>query len=303
MARWPLALFAAAAGFAAIALAQVPAAAQRGQDGIELYSQQHFGGERRFFTSDVVNLEGAGFNDAALSVRVVGYGSWQLCIDEGFLGRCVTVDRDEPDLNRLGIGSRVSSIRRIDTWGGGDPGWGAPSRPSRRGLVLFEGANLSGARFELREGTLNLANSGFNDRARSLVADGPWWVCADMNYNRCQIVEGEVRALSSLGLNNQISSARPVEPDEYPGYGGGEPPFGGGTEQPSARGRTAAFFAQPGFRGRALLACERGGYGRQCADRTADDFCRRQGFNRSQYFSIVPAGRNGEVIEDLLCVR
>jgi hypothetical protein len=79
---------------------------------LELYSNVRFSGERRSFHDEVSNLQFADFNDRARSLRVVGPGSWQICVDANFQN-CVTVNRDVPDLDRMGMTRRISSLRRL----------------------------------------------------------------------------------------------------------------------------------------------------------------------------------------------
>jgi hypothetical protein len=125
-----------ALGLAALALVAVatPALAQRWEDRdrgrgggggiVELYSLPGFQGERRTFSYDIANLADTGFNDRAQSVRIRGRGEVQFCQDKDFRSRCVVLSSDEPDLNRIGFASTISSLRRpYGDWGSGG-GWG-----------------------------------------------------------------------------------------------------------------------------------------------------------------------------------
>ncbi len=126
------------AGLACVAAlaAAIPAMAQswddrdRGGRGgvVELYSEPGFQGERRTFTTDWGNMAEAGFNDRAQSVRIRGRGDVQVCADSDFRGRCIVLRGDEPDLNRLGFGRMISSLRRAqgdwDRAGGRNDDWG-----------------------------------------------------------------------------------------------------------------------------------------------------------------------------------
>jgi hypothetical protein len=60
-------------------------------------------------------LEVPGFTNRALSVKVVGGGSWQLCERANFGGRCVAVSSDLADLSSIGLARRVTSVRRTTT--------------------------------------------------------------------------------------------------------------------------------------------------------------------------------------------
>lgn len=303
--------------FAALCLslgALLPATAQGrgggGAPGIELFSGPNFTGDSRYFPQEEWNLADRGFNDRAMSVRLYGRNqSWQLCDAHGFAGPCVFINRDEPDLGRIGLAGRVSSFRPTQVAGGpgyggpgyGGPGYGGPGggvRPPADGLVLFEGEFFRGRRISLNESTANFAWVQFNDAARSLVADGRWLVCERADFTgTCREVEGEVRDLREIGLSAAISSARPIGygpsgPGYYdPGYGG----FGR-VDRPDSSGRTSAFFAFPRADGQPVLI------NRQGAQATADAFCQAGGFRQARYFALSN-GRGGQVLEEVLCIR
>ncbi|HEX6136365.1 MAG TPA: beta/gamma crystallin-related protein [Casimicrobiaceae bacterium] len=96
-----------AMGIAGLALA-TQAAAQ-----VTLFSRDDFRG--RQFTTDGVerNLAWAGFNDRAESVIVAG-GSWQVCEDAEFSGRCAILRPGEyRSLADLGLDGEVSSVRPV----------------------------------------------------------------------------------------------------------------------------------------------------------------------------------------------
>ena len=54
---------------------------------ISLFSQENFGGQRVVANDVIQNLANSGFNDRASSA-IVRDGSWQLCDDAYFRGRC-----------------------------------------------------------------------------------------------------------------------------------------------------------------------------------------------------------------------
>lgn len=81
---------------------------------ITFYEAEGFRG--RAFKTDkpLRNLERIGFNDRASSV-IVDRGSWEVCSDEKFAGRCVLLKRGSYDsLRRMGIDNRISSARPVD---------------------------------------------------------------------------------------------------------------------------------------------------------------------------------------------
>lgn len=278
---------------------------RRGRAGIELFSEPNFQGERRFFPGAEYNLAERGFNDRTFSVRITGRESWQLCDDANLGGRCIYLNRDEPDLSRHGLAGRVSSFRPANDLDGG-PGWGG-GRPDYRGpgLTLFERPGFAGRSVRLREQAADFSwpAVSFNDAAQSLVANGRWWVCEHKDFGgRCELVEGEYTDLSRIGLWGRISSARPATRDEGGGWNnGGSGNWGRPDSGPAAQGRTAGFFPNPSMGGRAVPACEYG-EGRACVKDAADAFCRRAGYRDSAY-ATTGRGRSGAFLEDVLCVR
>lgn len=82
---------------------------------------EHDGFHGRSFTTDrnVWNFERWGFNDSASSA-VVRDGSWEVCTDARFEGRCVLLrPGNYPSLGALGLNDRVSSVREVEHHGYG----------------------------------------------------------------------------------------------------------------------------------------------------------------------------------------
>ena len=84
----------------------------QGQGGITLYSSPDFGGQAFQTSREVTNLPRQ-YNDRAMSLRMEGRGSWQVCSDSDFRGRCQIFDRDVRDLRQYGLGEAVSSMRPV----------------------------------------------------------------------------------------------------------------------------------------------------------------------------------------------
>jgi uncharacterized protein YcfJ len=81
-------------------------------------------------------------------------------------------------------------------------------------VTLYEGQAFRGQSFTADRSVWNLERFGFNDRASSAVVDnGQWQVCEDARFNgRCVVLQpGQYDSLRAMGLNNQISSVRPVD--------------------------------------------------------------------------------------------
>jgi Beta/Gamma crystallin len=172
-----------------------------------------------------------------------------------------------------------------------------------------------------------LGRINFNDRARSVQANGPVILCEDNFFRgRCQRAAGNIPDLRQYGLEGRLSSVRADDGsygggygnDPYGGgYGGGYPndrdddQYGGGygagygrVNRDGVEGRTAVFFPRPSIQGRPLAS--RG-------QQSADQFCRAAGYRGSIYWNqgerersaIDIDGRNVDaaVLRDVLCRR
>jgi uncharacterized protein YcfJ len=87
-------------------------------------------------------------------------------------------------------------------------------------ITFYEGEGFRGRAVTTDERVWNFERFGFNDRASSVVVDrGAWEVCEHARFEgRCVILRrGSYPSLRGVGLDNQISSARPYEPREHHG--------------------------------------------------------------------------------------
>jgi uncharacterized protein YcfJ len=85
-------------------------------------------------------------------------------------------------------------------------------------VTFYEHDGYRGRAFTTNQEVRNFANQGFNDRASSVVVDqGRWEVCTDARFGgKCVVLrQGSYESLSGLGLNDQISSVRPVNRARY----------------------------------------------------------------------------------------
>ena len=83
-------------------------------------------------------------------------------------------------------------------------------------LTLFRDDGFRGNRVTADHAIDNFANSGFNDEVSSAdVRGGSWQVCSDAYFEgRCVVLRpGSYPSFGSMGLNDRISSVRPV--DQY----------------------------------------------------------------------------------------
>ena len=80
-------------------------------------------------------------------------------------------------------------------------------------ITFYARPSYEGQSFTTERQVGNFERVGFNDRASSLiVTSGRWEVCEDARWaGRCVVVRpGQYANLQALGLNNSISSVRPV---------------------------------------------------------------------------------------------
>ncbi len=80
-------------------------------------------------------------------------------------------------------------------------------------ITFYEHDGFRGRAFTADQRVNNFAQQGFNDRASSVVVDrGRWEVCTNSNFNgNCVVLrQGSYDSLGGLGLNDKISSVRPV---------------------------------------------------------------------------------------------
>lgn len=112
---------------------------------LTLYEHERYRGRALFIDNDLAAMPRS-FNDRTSSIRV-HRGTWQVCEDENYNGRCIIVRRDMIDLARLGFGDRISSARRVQA---------APQGSYRESCrnVQFDGRTLTadcrrrGSRYE-----------------------------------------------------------------------------------------------------------------------------------------------------------
>ena len=157
-------------------------------------------------------------------------------------------------------------------------------------LTLFSNDGFRGEQFRANDTILNLANSGFNDRAQSAVIhDGVWQLCDDAYFRgRCVTLQpGRYPSLRDMGLDNSVSSAREVSDWGPPPERGGH--WGGGVRvilysNPDFRGDRYVIdqnylrdLANTGFNDRAQSMRVERGYWIFCSDADFQGTCRTFG--------------------------
>ncbi len=86
------------------------------------------------------------------------------------------------------------------------------------GITFYEGEGFRGRAFTTEKKVGNFVRQGFNDRASSVVVDrGGWEVCEDNHFmGRCVVLRtGSYESLRELGLENRISSVRPINKERH----------------------------------------------------------------------------------------
>lgn len=88
--------------------------------------------------------------------------------------------------------------------------WAAPAWAR---ATFYENDNFQGQSFSTNRQVGNVVNIGFNDRALSIVVtEGRWEVCGDVRFGgACRVLrEGSYPSLRAMGMNDRISSLRPL---------------------------------------------------------------------------------------------
>ena len=81
-------------------------------------------------------------------------------------------------------------------------------------ITFYEHDGFRGRAFTTERQVANFERQGYNDRASSVVVDrGRWQVCSDARFEgKCVILrQGSYDSLRGLGMNDRISSVRPVD--------------------------------------------------------------------------------------------
>ena len=88
--------------------------------------------------------------------------------------------------------------------------------PALAQVTFYEGEGFRGRAFSTEKQVLDLKRRGFNDRASSAIVErGRWQVCEHARFGGDCVVlrRGSYDSLSRMGLNDRVSSMRPVGRD------------------------------------------------------------------------------------------
>ncbi len=201
---------------------------------IQLYDRTGFRGRTMTYEQSVADIDAGGNRFSAASAIVSG-GTWEVCTDFNFGGRCQALPPGQ--YNDLGaqLNYRISSVRVVDA---GRPVPPPPPMPpvavapppvmpppapvmnnDRVRVEVFTNPNFAGAAMTLDGDIDNLRNSGFNDRIQSMrVFGGNWEACEDRDFGGACMVfgPGDYRRLPPQ-LDRSISSLRRVGEPSWSG--------------------------------------------------------------------------------------
>lgn len=86
--------------------------AQVADGSLVLYSEDLYQGGRQVFEAEQSNLSGAGWNNQAESLSIRPGDIWEICAETEFKD-CRRIEANVPDLGKLGLNKKISSIRPI----------------------------------------------------------------------------------------------------------------------------------------------------------------------------------------------
>ena len=178
---------------------------------ITLFEHADFQGRSITLRGPASNFDRNGFNDVASSM-IIRSGSWMLCTDAYFAGRCDTFGPGRYRQLDRGLADAISSVRPVDYAPPTRPGPPPPPPPPPHGgpasIQLFEHRDFGGRSITLTGNASNFDPLGFNDRADAIIVrGGVWRLCSDA-YMRGECHDfppGRYNDLGSLG--GQVSSA------------------------------------------------------------------------------------------------
>ena len=182
---------------------------------LTLYANDDYQGRTLSVVIDERQLGVLNFDDRASSV-VVQKGSWVLCTEEDFSGRCVTLDPGRyASLQALGLNDEITSVRRRDLvslgeFKGADK-IAQTAASNATDIMLYASDDYGGASHSVDQLHADLPIETAQGKAASVViAGGEWELCGD-TYFRGQCVTlgpGKYPSLKSYGLMRGASSVR-----------------------------------------------------------------------------------------------
>jgi len=191
-----------------------PAPALSGSQ-ITFYENEGYQGRSATANGPIRDFRGTGFDNRPSSAVVQG-GRWEVCADIAFGGSCVVLrPGNYPSLSGVGLNDRLSSARPTEPRRGDPPEAPVPvaTVPAPK-ITFYEFEGYRGRSFTTAQPTQDFRSAGFNDRASSAVVQGGRWeVCGGVGYRGpCTVLrQGSYETLSGMGLDDQLTSARPTD--------------------------------------------------------------------------------------------
>lgn len=205
-------------------------------------------------------------NDRASSLRVSG--SWEICSDSNFRGRCVVVSEDVPDLKILRMNDNISSVRPKTGFGGG--GGGGGSNVTKYDSPRWQGVPL----FYCGKSLLNCGKRNADAYCKLMGHDESFSESAGARTNGRGFIAVEQSYQTGGMMFSSISCIGGKPGGEH---GGNGPGFGGGGAQPSTN------YPNPTYQGAAIAYCGKGGA--NCGEPNANAFCRSMGHPNAVSFT------------------
>lgn len=267
---------------------------------VTLHSKKTFRGDAFDVFESTANLSATGFDSQARSI-IVRSGTWEICSEPNYGGRCHYVSASEANLGRLDLSRDVSSLRQMENL----------KPPADYDIVLFPEKNHRGAYRGLNADHSSLAALEFDDRTRSVqINRGEWLACERPVYlGRCEILNADLRDLSDMDFAYNISSLRRLEIETIP-----DATEASELPDPSFAGEKTVFYPQPSIADQRLDQCLEPGL---CGPSAAGTFCRAEGYSGVAYFAVVsgiaatadlsgqPLCTSGDctALSDVLCLK
>jgi Beta/Gamma crystallin len=206
---------------------------------LQLFEGRQFRGRTLAVEQNVGDLGRAGFDDRASSAIVSG-GTWEVCTEYNFRGRCQALPPGQyPDLGAQ-LENRILSARAIEAGRGAPPAVATgPARPYQLGdrdpepvvaqplpplepqpsivpaydrsrVEVFTAPNFGGVAMTIDADVYTLRNTGFNDEIQSMrVFGGNWEACENKDFGgNCMVFgPGDYRRLPPQ-MDRSITSLR-----------------------------------------------------------------------------------------------
>jgi hypothetical protein len=169
---------------------------------ITLYEKAGFDGRAMTLREVTPDFSAIAFSDSAASI-VVRVGSWEVCTEAQFKGRCLTLQPGIYNGTDDAFHSRIASAREVGG-SGGDHAHGS--------VDLFGEPDFRGMSLRISRDAGNFRAIGFYDRATSIIVnEGTWSLCTDAEFGgECHsFPPGRYSGIGG-GMDRAMSSARSV---------------------------------------------------------------------------------------------